>query len=164
MTALVMVGSITLGCRRFLTFVFFSLLFETTMSRSGEGPDRYHDIVRKLDKLIEKRAPSQPLYSKELAELIGVSARTLQNATHRCRGMSLHSYVRWTRLTAARQKLRRGATSVKNAALESGFWHFGDFARQYRKLFGELPSSTLQSARSRLEDHPRVACDGDSIA
>ena len=47
------------------------------MSRSGEGPDRYHDIVRKLDKLIEKRAPSQPLYSKELAELIGVSARTL---------------------------------------------------------------------------------------
>jgi AraC-like DNA-binding protein len=54
--------------------------------------------------------------------------------------MSLHSYVRWKRLLNAHQKLRQGM-GVKRAALESGFWHMGEFARDYRKLFGELPSA-----------------------
>jgi len=25
-----------------------------------------------------------------------------------------------------------------------GFWHMGQFARDYRRLFGELPSDTLR--------------------
>ena len=117
------------------------------MSGSVKGSDRQRNIVRQLDELIDGWVPSRPIYSKELADVISVSIRTLQNATLRTTGMSLHGYLRWKRLMAVRQKLRHGATSVKNAALESGFWHLGDFAQQYQKLFGELPSSTLRSAR-----------------
>jgi transcriptional regulator GlxA family with amidase domain len=117
------------------------------MSRSGNSlgvsSDRYHDIVGKLDELLENGAASSPVYSRELAERLAVSIRTLQNAVRAQRNMALHAYVRWKRLLAAHQKLRQGM-SVKRAALESGFWHMSDFACHYRNLFGELPSSTLR--------------------
>jgi AraC-like DNA-binding protein len=119
------------------------------MSGSVKKSDRQRDIVRQLDELIDGRVPSQPIYSKELGDLIGVSIRTLQNATLRTTGMSLHGYLRWKRLMAARHKLQQGETSVKSAALESGFWHLGDFAQRYQKLFGELPSLTLRFGRSK---------------
>jgi AraC family transcriptional regulator, ethanolamine operon transcriptional activator len=119
------------------------------MSGSGKGSDRQRDIVRKLDELIDGWVPFQPIYSKELADLIGVSIRTLQDATPRTTGMSLHGYLRWKRLLATRQELQQGLTSVKSAALKSGFWHLSQFAFEYRKLFGELPSTTLRSARLR---------------
>jgi AraC family transcriptional regulator, ethanolamine operon transcriptional activator len=122
------------------------------MSQSGKGAsrcsDRHRKIVDKLDELVE-REPSRPLYSKELAKQIGVSTRTLQSAALGARDMTLHGYLRWKRLMAARQKLQHGATGVTTAALESGFWHLSDFARRYRELFGELPSSTLRSAQLR---------------
>ena len=129
------------------------------MSQSGIGAsrcsDRHRKIVDKLDELVE-REPSRPLYSKELAKQIGVSTRTLQSAALGARDMTLHGYLRWKRLMAARQKLQHGAPSVKDAALESGFWHLGDFAQKYQKLFGELPSSTLRSARLRLTEGIKI--------
>jgi AraC-like DNA-binding protein len=135
--------------REVYDFNFQPISLGHSMSGSGKGADRHRDMVRKLDELIEGWVPPQPIYSKDLAELMGVSARTLQNATLRTRGMSLHRYLRLKRLTAARKKLQHGATGVKTAALQSGFWHLSYFSGEYRKLFGELPSSTLQSARLR---------------
>jgi transcriptional regulator GlxA family with amidase domain len=126
------------------------------MSRNGKGAnrcsDRHREIVGMLDELVEKWPLCRPLYSRELAEQIGVSTRTLQNAALGARDMTLHGYLRRKRLMAAREKLQHGATSVTAAALESGFWHLSDFAHRYRKLFGELPSSTLRSARSKLAE------------
>jgi transcriptional regulator GlxA family with amidase domain len=46
-------------------------------------------------------------------------------------------------LIAAKPEL----TTVAAEALRWGFWHFGGFARAYRKCFGKLPSETL--ARNR---------------
>jgi AraC-like DNA-binding protein len=89
----------------------------------------------------------RPIYSAELANQIGVSVRTVQNAVRRYRGMSLHQYLRLRRLWLVRQRLLRGGTSVKDVALALGFWHLGDFSTSYRSLFGETPSETL--ARSR---------------
>jgi AraC family ethanolamine operon transcriptional activator len=46
-------------------------------------------------------------------------------------------------------------TLVKTVALDHGFWHFGNFSQDYRKLFGETPSETLALARSRRTKLPR---------
>ena len=64
-------------------------------------------------------------------------------------GMSLHHYLRAKRLWAARKQLVSGSTglTVKAAALASGFWHMGDFAKGYKTAFGETPSETLARAR-----------------
>jgi AraC family ethanolamine operon transcriptional activator len=35
-------------------------------------------------------------------------------------------------------------TMVKQVALDNGFVHLGQFSRDYKQLFGELPSETLQ--------------------
>jgi AraC family ethanolamine operon transcriptional activator len=36
---------------------------------------------------------------------------------------------------------------VKSVALSHGFWHLGQFARDYRETFGETPTETLARGR-----------------
>ncbi|MBW7965334.1 helix-turn-helix transcriptional regulator [Bradyrhizobium sp. BR 10261] len=110
--------------------------------------NRHSSIIAELDELVSALPPSRPLYSKELAQQIGTSVRTLQSASLSARGMSLHSYLRLKRLSEARLQLSTGAFSVKSAALANGFWHLGDFSRVYRSTFGEMPSQTLARARA----------------
>jgi AraC-like DNA-binding protein len=89
-----------------------------------------------------------PIYSEELAQQVGVSARSMHDAIQRYCGMSLHRYLRLRRLWLVRKQLLEGVVeSVKAAALAFGFWHLGDFSASYRLQFGEAPSETL--ARSR---------------
>jgi AraC family ethanolamine operon transcriptional activator len=35
---------------------------------------------------------------------------------------------------------------VADIAIRWGFWHMGQFARDYRAMFGELPSETLKKS------------------
>jgi AraC-like DNA-binding protein len=90
---------------------------------------------------------AQPIYSGDVANQIGVSVRTMDDAVQRYRGMSLHRYLRLRRLWLVRRQLLAGTHSVKGCALAFGFWHLSDFSRSYRAQFGESPSETV--ARSR---------------
>lgn len=114
--------------------------------------DRHRKLVARLDEVVELFG-SKPLYSDDLAAALGVSARTLQVATHAVHGVSLHHYLRLKRLWSVRVQLMTGGggVTVKAAALGNGFWHLGDFARAYRLTFGETPSETL--ARGRRPFH-----------
>jgi adenylate cyclase len=68
-------------------------------------------------------------------------------------------WVRRVRLARARQEfVRRGTdTTVTAVALGTGFTQLGRFAAEYRKAFGELPSTTAQRARNSS----RRCFDGD---
>ncbi len=123
------------------------------------SPDRYREIIARLDRAIEAM-PSEPVYSKVLASRLGTSIRTLQAASRSVNGMSLHRYVRLKRLSAVRQQLSTGKTSVKAAAISNGFWHLGDFARAYKEAFGELPSETRERALRAGSRDPGAAEDG----
>ncbi|QDP27313.1 AraC family transcriptional regulator [Bradyrhizobium cosmicum] len=92
---------------------------------------------------------SQPIYSEEIARKLGLSVRTMHDVVRRCRGMSLHRYLRLRRLWLVRKRLLAGADSVKAVALTFGFWHLSDFSRSYRDQFGEAPSQTLEHGRRR---------------
>ncbi|MGY8709335.1 helix-turn-helix domain-containing protein [Bradyrhizobium sp. 18BD] len=110
--------------------------------------DRHRKLIAWLDDAVATFG-SRPLYSEDLAAVLGVSVRTLQTATRAVHGLSLHHYLRLKRLWATRvQLMTRGAgVSVKAAALGNGFWHLGDFSRGYRQAFGETPSETLARGR-----------------
>jgi AraC family ethanolamine operon transcriptional activator len=101
-------------------------------------------IVARAEQLIRSH-PTESLKSTELAQHLGVSVRTLQNATHSICGVSPRRYNQILRLWAARQQLRMGSAgvSVKACAVAHGFQHLGEFAASYRATFGELPSTTL---------------------
>lgn len=110
--------------------------------------DKHRKLIARLDELVALFG-SRPLYSDDLAAALGVSARTLQTATHAVHGVSLHHYLRLKRLWSVRVQLMIGGNglTVKAAALGNGFWHMGDFSRGYRLAFGETPSETLARGR-----------------
>jgi AraC-like DNA-binding protein len=115
--------------------------------RSGTNSIRQFKLFQEIRAALSEEL-TEPVYSQELAQRLGVSVRTLQDTVLRFRGMSLHRYLRLSRLWLVRKRLLAGAQSVKVCAFSCGFWHLGDFARSYRAQFGESPSDTL--ARSRF--------------
>jgi AraC family ethanolamine operon transcriptional activator len=105
-------------------------------------------VVRRVDDLLLARL-SEPIYTTQLCEALRISPRKLHDATIAVCGMSPHAYLKARRLSLARRALLTTtpeARLVKRVALAHGFWHFGNFAGDYRKLFGETPSETLARA------------------
>ena len=83
---------------------------------------------------------------KDLCKITNVSKRTLEYAFQEHYGVLPKAYINSMRLNGARKQLRSalpGQLSISDAANAWGFWHMGQFAKDYRKLFGELPSEML---------------------
>jgi AraC family transcriptional regulator, ethanolamine operon transcriptional activator len=109
--------------------------------------------------LIVKRAEDYALshtqdhvHVGDLCRAASVSERTLQYAFKEVVGVTPVAYLIRLRLHRVRQALLaagRGTTTVSAAALDWGFWHFGEFSRAYKRCFGELPSDTLRRRPDR---------------
>jgi AraC-like DNA-binding protein len=81
----------------------------------------------------------------------GVGSRTLQHSFRRKRGYTPMQFLRQLRMERVHADLSlagSGAT-VTEVATRWGFLHFGRFAGDYQKQFGEKPSETLQRERER---------------
>jgi AraC family ethanolamine operon transcriptional activator len=88
----------------------------------------------------------EPIAVGELCRAIAVSERTLRRAFMEAFGMSPMLYLKAVRLSGARRQLRCSDASrerISDIANHWGFWHMGQFAADYRRQFGELPSETL---------------------
>jgi len=86
----------------------------------------------------------------ELCKAAAVSRRSLQFSFELMTGMGPTTCTRIVRLNAVRRRLRevRGCSNVlrvQDIAAESGFWHCGQFASYYKRVFGESPSMTLRA-------------------
>ena len=83
-----------------------------------------------------------------LAEITGVSIRTLQAGFQKFRGVSPMRYLRDLRMAKVREELLDPGKprSVTTVATQWGFFELGRFSAEYRKCYGELPSSTLRRA------------------
>lgn len=77
------------------------------------------------------------------------SSRTLTRGFCERFGIGPKAYLNCLRLCRVRSELLRNPPdcSVVNAANKWGFWHMGQFAKDYKKMFAELPSQTLQNAK-----------------
>ena len=88
----------------------------------------------------------QPLTLAQVARAGGVAMRTLQAAFQHQHGLGPMQWLRRERLQAVRAALLADPAprpSVTQAARRFGFTHLGEFARAYRRAFGEAPSQTL---------------------
>jgi AraC family ethanolamine operon transcriptional activator len=101
-------------------------------------------LVRRADDYM-RACLGEPPSLLDLCRELGVSERTLHYAFQEVRGLSPMAYFRAFRLNAVRQELKTApeTATVQEIAQRWGFWHPGEFAAAYRRLFGELPSQTL---------------------
>lgn len=98
--------------------------------------------VRRAEELM-RASLQNPLGVVELCGALGVSDRTLRLVFREHFGCGPMAYYRGLRLNAARARLVADpAGSVAAAARAFGFTHLGNFAADYRRLFGESPSET----------------------
>lgn len=82
----------------------------------------------------------------ELCDAVNISERTLEYAFRERYGMTPIRYSLVYRLNAARKQLRKtapGTTLISEIARQHRFWHMSKFSSDYKKLFNELPSTTL---------------------
>lgn len=87
--------------------------------------------------------PAQPPSIPELCERLHVSRRALQNCVEEVTGLSPLAFMRSVRLNAVRRELREDrGDPISSIAYAWGFSHLSQFARDYRQLFGELPSES----------------------
>lgn len=81
-----------------------------------------------------------------LSEASGVNKRTLGYLFLHTYGITTMAFLKRERLRKARMLLQHAAPStgtVTSIARECGFQHMGQFSHDYKRLLGELPSTTL---------------------
>lgn len=103
---------------------------------------------------------NRPINLASLARRHGLGPRAVQRYLSSRGMLSLSKYVKQLRLQHAHQALADPApsASVTAIALSCGFQNPGQFSREYRAEFGELPSDTLRRAlASRVTQQAQVA-------
>ena len=89
---------------------------------------------------------AEPPTIQQVSRTAGVSWRSLNYAFQELFGVTPKQYLQATRLDGARKELCRNEpkSTVTDIANRWGFWHMGQFAADYKRQFGELPSETVR--------------------
>jgi AraC family transcriptional regulator, ethanolamine operon transcriptional activator len=101
----------------------------------------------------------QPLTLKDLCNALGVSRRPLFYGFEEMFGTTPMEYLKAKRLQGARQMLKAAnpkTTTVAAIVQKFGFWSKGHFARDYKTMFGELPTETLNGRKLKRHLTPPV--------
>jgi transcriptional regulator GlxA family with amidase domain len=109
--------------------------------RLGVADEKLLRVLRRMEESIEA-----PQARAELARIAGVSVRQLERLFRRHLGHGIHKQYSSMRLERARQLLRETALPVLDVAIATGFTSSSQFARAYRRSFGEPPSRTRLSS------------------
>jgi AraC family ethanolamine operon transcriptional activator len=82
---------------------------------------------------------------REVAIESNISRRTLEYAFRDRYDLSPKAFINSQRLVSVRRDLRSkaGDVPIVEIANQWGYWHMGQFARDYQNRFGELPSQTI---------------------
>jgi AraC family transcriptional regulator, ethanolamine operon transcriptional activator len=103
-------------------------------------------IIRRSMEFVEQH-DGEYISVGRLAIAAGVSERTLRDAFQHYFGVAPVRYLNWRTLHQVRRALKAAdpaAATVIEIASQFGVWQLGRFARDYRFLFGELPSDTMR--------------------
>ncbi len=132
-------------------------LNQATGVLAGDAPEhlarrRAHQRVSVAREFIDASLQTGQVPSiVEICTQTGTSARTLQYAFREVMQLTPVTYLRILRLNKVRNALSAATTvdtTVTRTATDWGFFHLGEFARDYQQLFGEYPSETLSRALS----------------
>ena len=103
-------------------------------------------IIRRSIEIFEQH-DDEYISVEQLATAAGVSERTIRDAFQHYFGLAPVRYLNRRTLHQVRRALKAAdptVVTVTEIATQFGVWQLGRFARDYRFLFGELPSETLR--------------------
>ncbi|MDZ8136593.1 MAG: AraC family transcriptional regulator [Nostoc sp. DedQUE04] len=84
----------------------------------------------------------------ELAQIVGISDRTLQRGFQELFGTTAFSYLTNKRMEWAEQLLRQGNMTIAEVGNKIGYSHLGHFASAFKRRFGITPSQSLIGKKS----------------
>ncbi|MDC9594697.1 AraC family transcriptional regulator [Xenorhabdus sp. IM139775] len=100
--------------------------------------------VRRVQEYLQAHA-HEPITVEQLAQIAGVSLRSLYSGFKEFLHISPMQYLRDLRMEHVRTELLAGETpSVTGVALRWGFAHMGRFSAEYKARYGETPSESLK--------------------
>lgn len=100
---------------------------------------------------------SEPIGVVDICQAVGVHSRVLQYCFNEVFGVTPVAYLRCLRLHQVRREIKEAPNeSLGDIAARWGIWHLGRFASDYKRLFGELPSTTARNAGAMPAGAPRV--------
>ncbi|MCP9901463.1 helix-turn-helix domain-containing protein [Cyanobium sp. Cruz CV13-4-11] len=138
--------------RRRLCGDLVPLLVEALVHRSGHGgrlarPPARIELVKAAQAWMAEH-PHEPISLDGLCRQVVAGRRSLLQGFQEHLGMGPMAYLKIRRLHGVRQALLRAdpqATTISQLAAQWGFMNAGHFARDYRALFGEPPSTSLRA-------------------
>ena len=119
---------------------------------SSPSPLLRHKTLKRVEDYLSA-FPTIPHTVRELCRVAQASERTLEYAFLERFGVSPKTYLQAFRLNGMRKALRvadPASESVTALATRWGFWHMGQLAKDYKRLFAESPSETLKKRHARL--------------
>jgi len=128
------------------TVIVRALAVSTPAPRPVPVRGRRGTLRKALDFL--QSHPYEAVTVSDLCSATGSSERVLQYAFREHFDVTPGAYLKASRLVAVRRQLRQSNPrkgTIADFANDLGFWHLGQFAADYRRHFGELPSETQRS-------------------
>lgn len=123
-------------------------IVESIESATQLAAPRMHRKLNHLLEVINFHTEGR-LRISDLCAIAQVPERTAQYLFKRELGMTPKAYLMGQRMYIAHHDLWQAdpsRTYVSDIANSLGFWHMGQFAADYQRVFGELPSTTLNRA------------------
>ncbi|MGD1714119.1 helix-turn-helix domain-containing protein [Dapis sp. BLCC M172] len=124
------------------------VISQIPIQRNSKGflkPSRREKLIAQAGKKMLAHL-EKPLTLKQLAEDLESSTSALSYGFQDLFGMSPMRYLKVRRLNAVRQHLKASAPEscvIASLANQFGFYHRSHFTKDYKAMFGELPSETL---------------------
>ncbi len=129
-----------------LISVLIEILFSEESSDIPKANDQMVLFWDKIETYIETHK-SRPIMISELSKAVGISERSLYRMFNDRFLLTPKAYLNTLRLNGVKNDLINISSSEKtitDIANNWGYWHMGQFAADYKKLFGELPSQTFK--------------------
>lgn len=129
-----------------VTNITLQSLLTVSAKRSKWSTEKRSRIMKSLKDYIEANL-DEHITLMDMCSFSGVGPRTIQRIFVKHYGVTPKAYITARRLNRVRRVLLSKKTRdvlVSEVANRWGFWHMGQFAADYRKFFGELPSETLK--------------------
>ncbi|MGI0488588.1 helix-turn-helix domain-containing protein [Pantanalinema rosaneae CENA516] len=115
------------------------------------SPRRF-DLVKQAEEYMRSHLEA-PITLMSLCKALHISERPLNYGFQEVFGTSPMAYLKTLRLQAVRTQLQRAdpeTTAIAEIANRFSFQSLGHFSRDYKTMFGELPSDTLKQRERSL--------------